>query len=215
MRTIPREVENYGHMKSIFCLSKLQIAVLIGTALGDGAIKKRGKFHRLHIKHGANQLFWAQYKRNVFSNISGMPVRVFNQKVGNKIYEFCEFVTLTHPEFSKYYQLFYPKGKKTITTQLINILQDPLSLAVWYMDDGCADNAGFCFNTQSFSLGEVEKLVKGLKLNFNLQTTTRKNKNGWIIYVPKVEVDHFLSLTFKHILPQFHYKTIPYSMRNL
>jgi hypothetical protein len=97
-----------------------------------------------------------------------MPVRVFSQKVRDKSYDFCEFVTLTHWDFSNYYDLFYPCGAKRITLKLAKELNNPLSLAVWFMDDGSADYAGVALNTQCFLKSEVELLRFILSDNFDI-----------------------------------------------
>src|SRR5579859_4562998 len=104
MRTIPRE--DCIDLKLAFKLNSIQKAVLIGTLLGDGGIRQKGKFARLHIKHSLKQLPLVEYKRNIFSNITTMEINVFKQKVGNIDYNFAEFVTLTHPLFLECYKLF-------------------------------------------------------------------------------------------------------------
>lgn len=194
-------------------MSETQKSVLLGTLLGDGALKKRGNFHRLHIKHSSNQIVLAQYKRDVFSNITSMKVRSFTQEVKGKNYGFCEFVTLTHQSFSDMYSYTYPEGKKLVTKKWLANITHPLSLAVWFMDDGSADFAGLAFNTQSFSLKEIELLRRMLKRTFNLETLFRKNKRGWIIYVPKHQVEKFSSLVKPYMLSEFYYKLTPYSFR--
>lgn len=214
MRTTPREVQDFSQIKASFSLSDTQKAVLLGTLLGDGSLKCRGKYHRLHVKHSKNQLGFVEYKRDIFSNITNMKVRIFSQLVGEKYYNFCEFVTLTHPEFSEFYRRVYPQGKKKITWELLKDFNNPLSLTVWFMDDGGADWARALFHTHSFSLKEVNLLRKSLRDSFNLKTTTRKNRGRWVVYVPKNQLGPFRSLVEKHILPEFNYKLVPYSLRS-
>lgn len=212
MRAIPREVRNFNSKKASFQLSDVQKAVLIGTLLGDGSLGKRGKFHRLHIKHSYNQFFFVEYKREIFSNIVNMKIRTFKQKVKEKEYKFAEFVTLTHPEFSRFYREFYKDGKKTISLNVSKQLT-PLSLAVWFMDDGCAEYAGLSFNTQCFSVEELQPLRKIILEAYNIETSVRKNKNGWIIYIPKRFISEFTEIVGKYILPKFRYKLTPYTLR--
>jgi hypothetical protein len=213
MRTIPREVQSFANIKASFNLSNTQKAVLIGTLLGDASLQKRGNYHRLHIKHSKKQLPLVKYKHTIFSNITNMPIRVFTQKVGIKIYDSCEFVTLTHSVFSKFHQIMYPDNKKRITLDILEQFTNPLGLAVLYMDDGSAEYAGLAFNTQCFTKTELALFQKHLKSHFDLKTTIRKNKKGWIVYIPKKEVAYFKQLVQPYILPEFKYKLIPYSMR--
>src|SRR3989338_3553721 len=160
MRTIPREV-NYD--KASFVLSEEQKSVLVGTLLGDGGIRFRGNNCRLHVKHALKQLSLVNFKRKIFENITSMDVSVFNQKVGEKEYSFAEFVTLTHPEFTTYYRMFYQSSKKIIPADIHKMLVSPLSFAVWFMDDGSADYAGATLQTHCFSKIEVEKLINVIK----------------------------------------------------
>ena len=239
MRTIPREVQDFAKIKNSFKLSEKQKYVLLGTLLGDGSLNRRGIYYRLHIKHSYKQISLVEHKREIFSNITNMLIRVFFQKVKDKDYKFCEFVTLTHPEFSKYRKLFYNsiqenpdligdklnadmssegchKGKnKVISQKLKQQLNNPLSLAMWFMDDGCAEYAGVSLNTQCFSLKEVKLLSYILKENFGLDSTIRKNKNGWIIYIPKNNLSKFTNIVKKYLLPDFLYKLEPYSTRSI
>lgn len=214
MRTTPREVQDFAKVKASFTLSEIQRSVLFGTLLGDGSLKRRGNYHRLHIKHSEKQISFVRYKYNIFSNITNMKINSFSQEVNGKQYRFSEFVTLTHPEFTKVYQKFYPKGKKRVNNKVVEDFSNPLGLAVWYMDDGSADYAGLSFNTQCFYKKDVDLLRILLKDRFNLSTTKRRNKNGWIIYIPKRDVSKFVNMIRPYVLPYFKYKLRPYSLRS-
>lgn len=211
MRTIPREV--CLNLKTRFKLNSNQKAVLIGTLLGDGGIRQKGRFARLHIKHSLKQLPLVAYKRNIFSNITTMEINVFKQKVGNTDYDFAEFVTLTHPLFLEYYRLFYPTKKKIVPKNIDQLLTNPLSLAIWIMDDGSAEYAGISIQTHSFTKYEVDLLRKILKKNFDIETRRRLNKGKWIIYFPKASLSSLRNLIDKYLLEEFKYKLIPYSER--
>ena len=211
MRTIPREV--CQKRKDAFSLSNKQKSVLVGTLLGDGGLRYRGLNSRLHIKHSFTQVEYVRYKHQVFSEITSMPVRIFAQIVGTKNYSFAEFVTLTHPIFTLYHGLFYPKGKKIIPNNIWELLTDPLSLAIWIMDDGSAEYAGLSLQTHSFSKREVSILIKVIKRNFGLLANMRLNRGRWIIYFPKHQMDNLRKVAEAFMLPQFLYKLIPYQTR--
>lgn len=211
MRTIPREV--CQKRKDAFSLSNKQKSVLVGTLLGDGGLRYRGLNCRLHIKHSFTQVEYVRYKHQIFTEITSMPVRKFGQKVGTKNYSFAEFVTLTHPSFTLYHDLFYPNGKKIIPSNIGEFLTDPLSLAIWIMDDGSAEYAGLSLQTHSFTKSEVSILIKVIKHNFGLDTTMRLNRGKWIIYFPKHQMDNLRKVVGAYMLPQFLYKLIPYQTR--
>jgi len=209
---IPREV-SLSEKKTSFQLSELQKAVLVGTLLGDANLRYRGKWCRLHIKHAASQLPLVCYKREVFEDITSMRVREFSQRVGIRDYTFAEFVTLTHPIFSLYYELFYKEGKKVIPHNIDDLLVDPRGLAVWLMDDGSAEYAGASLQTHGFSLADVIRLMKAIQGNFGIKVQKRRNKGKWIIYFPKSSMEKLKLTVQKYVLPEFRYKLLPYSLR--
>jgi len=200
MGTTPREV----------CLDEIQRSVLIGTLLGDGGLRYRGKNCRLHVKHAEWQLPLVQYKYSIFQNIVSMKVNRFEQEVNGKKYRFAEFVTRTNIELTKYYHVFYKNGKKGVPVNIGDLLTSPLSLAMWFMDDGSAEYAGVSFQTHSFAMREVRRLRSCLKESFGLEATLRKNKGRWILYLPKRSLPRFRDLIQDYVLDEFRYKLTPY-----
>lgn len=81
------------------------------------------------------------------------------------------------------------------------------------MDDGTAEYAGSSLQTHSFSKLDVEKLRRTLKLNFGLETTSRLNKGGWIIYFLKSTMPKLRKQIGLYVLEDFKYKLVPYSVR--
>ena len=212
LRATPREVCSLS-MNSFFSLTEIQKQVLVGTLLGDGGLRYKGNNCRLHIKHSYNQVKFVEYKRQIYSSITSMSLHVFSQKVHEKSYRFVEFVTRTHPELTEFYRLFYPDGKKRVPQNISTLLYDPLSLAVWFMDDGSAEYAGASLQTHSFTKQDVQLLMKTLKNNFNLDVSRRLNKGNWIVYFPKKSMPRLQRLILKHMLLQFRKKLWPYSVR--
>ncbi|MBI2587477.1 hypothetical protein HYW29_01555 [Candidatus Amesbacteria bacterium] len=194
-------------------LSKTQESVLIGTILGDGGLRFKGNECRLHVKHAAWQLPLVQYKHQIFGNFVSMKIREFSQNVFGKNYRFAEFVSKTYPEFTRFYKLFYKNGKKIVPANISKLLTDSLSLAVWFMDDGSAEYAGASLQTHCFSEIEVKRLQLCLERNFQLETTKRRNKGNWVIYIPKNSLERWKELVQNHILSLFDYKLKPYSVR--
>ncbi len=157
-------------IKAKFNLSSKQRFVLIGTLLGDGNLAKRGRYCRLFIKHSANQDKLIKWKYNIFKNIILMPLNYFIQEVNGKEYRFIQFVTLTHPAFDRYKEIFYRGSRKIIPGNIDKIFYHPLSLAVLLMDDGANDTFGVTLQTHSFKKNEVILLAKSIKKNFKRQS---------------------------------------------
>lgn len=196
----------HREIKKDFYLSKRQKEILIGTILGDGNLTKHGKYFRLFVKHSASQNSLAKWKRKEFDSITRMDLNFFEQQVKGKIYNFCQFVTLTHPEFDIYRKMFYKKKKKIIPMEINKILDGALSLAVWIMDDGARDNVGMTIQTHSFSSKEVKRLQKCFKNNFGILVNTRRNKGKDILYIPKDQVKNLYNIVKMYLLPEYKYK---------
>lgn len=92
-------------------------------------------------------------------------------------------------------------------------LTDPLSLAIWIMDDGSAEYVGLSLQAHCFTKSEVSLLIKVIKHNFSLLATMRLNRGKWIIYFPKNQMDNLRKVVEAFMLPQFLYKLIPYHTR--
>ncbi len=202
-RITPREVRSTPNV-----LTGRQQEVLVGTLLGDGCLAKHGRFHRLFVKHQLSQRRLAELKREVFGDFVTMPLHQFDQVLGGKRYPCVQFVTRTNAVFTEWHDLFYSGRRKTVPVGVLEMLT-PLSMAIWFMDDGGADYAGLTIQTHNFEAGEVEFLVVTLAERFELRTRTRANKGRRIIYIPADQVGSLRSLIQPHILPELRYKLVP------
>ena len=123
-------------------------------------------------------------------------------------------MTYGHKILGEFRELFY-KNRVKIIPKNIESLLTPLSLAVWYMDDGSIKSnrhKGMFLNTQSFSPLEVKKLQRILKKQFLTETITRKDKNGLQIYILGKSAENFIRLIRSYIIPSMEYK-IPKLLR--
>jgi hypothetical protein len=69
------------------------------------------------------------------------------------------------------------------------------------MDDGSKHSNGFHFNTDNYSLEEVQLLLKVLKENFDLNSSCHiKRKDQYTIYIKIDSMDKFRTL----VSPYFH-----------
>ena len=83
------------------------------------------------------------------------------------------FSTRALEELTDLRALFYRDKKKVVPRDIQNLISSPVSIAVWYMDDGNLDyrpksHYNFRISTDSFSLEENMVLVDMLKNNFNI-----------------------------------------------
>lgn len=194
-------------------LTKQQREIIIGNILGDGCLEFNGFLgSRLQIKQAErykDYVFWL-YER--FNNLcKSNPKR---KKDTGQWY----FSTRHLNELTDLYKLFYFKGKKRIPNNISDLLTSNLSLAVWYMDDGCLDyrpknHYAFILDTDSFSFRGVTQLRKVLSDNFGIKSTvqnsTCRGKNYPRLYMGRGGRDRFLQLVRFHILKCFPHKLPP------
>jgi hypothetical protein len=202
-RITPREVRSTPNV-----LTSRQQQILVGTLLGDGCLAKHGRFHRLHVKHQLAQRGLVELKREAFRDFVTMPLHEFDQRLGQRLYPCAQFATRTSPLFTEWHDQFYRGRQKVVPTEVAQC-QTPLSMAVWFMDDGGADYAGLNLQTHNFELREVERLVVTMAERFKIQPRTRANKGRWIIYIPASDVGSLRSRIGPHVLPELRYKLVP------
>ena len=121
-------------------------------------------------------------------------------------------------EFTRIRTLFYQNGIKMIPKSIKSLLHDPLSLAVWFMDDGTLDwrikdHYAFRLTTNCFSLDDNELLVSVLKKNFlvdaTVQTTLIRGKRYPRIHIGAKGRTRFDELVRPFILDCFRHKLPP------
>ena len=114
---------------------------------------------------------------------------------------------------------FYLNKKKRVPNNIKEWLNSPLSLAVWFMDDGCLDyrpkyHYSFKLSTNAFSIKENRLLIETLKNNFGIEATIQtplcRGKRYPEIYIGVSGRDRFLSLVRPYILKCFNHKIPPF-----
>jgi hypothetical protein len=183
-------------------------AIIIGTILGDAHLTKTSV--RLEITHSEKQkmyLFWKYTELQRF--VSAEPYRLenYDERYG-KTYIRWKFNTRIDKFFEELYKFFYVKERKIIPKEIYFLLTSPLTLAVWFMDDGGRRNDcyGMFFNTLSFTREENEILSSCLKRNFSLDSRIHWVQDGYRLYIPSKEAKYFCELIHPYIIPSMSYK---------
>ena len=154
------------------------------------------------MKHKAGHLPLVEFKREVFAGFVTMRLHRFDQRQGAKRHPCVQFATRTSPLFSEWHTRFYREVRKIVPRDIERDLS-PLSMAVWFMDDGAADHSGVSLQTHGFTLEEVELLVAGLRTRFDLAANARRNRGRWIIYVGSASLGRLREILAPHLLPVF------------
>jgi len=95
------------------------------------------------------------------------------------------------------------------------VLKNPLSLAIWYMDDGNLDNRykyhlNSSFATFCFSYKECNLLAEALKSNFGVEArvhkSTMRGKEYYRLYIVASSMKRFVKTIKNFIVPCMQYK---------
>lgn len=145
-------------------------------------------------------------------NIISRPPRIVSSRSSKsgKIYSRWHFSTLSLKCLNSYYHKFYQKAKKVVPNDINKLLISPLSLAIWYMDDGYRRNdcRALRISSDSFNYNEQIKLTSCLNSNFTINCKLHKKAGAWNIYIPVKSSDSFCTLVKPYIIPSMRYKLI-------
>lgn len=182
-------------------LTEEQKSILIGVLLGDGAMRK--KTHALlEINHSYKQKEYVDWLYQKFQTYIDTPPKM-RKSNGNRLA--YRFTTKSLPLLTKFYDSFFQERHKTIPD---NLILTPLSLAVWYMDDGSRCDTDIYLNSQQFTQEEQEKLVLLLFRQHKIQASLNKDKEYKRIRIKKESVQKFMGTIFPYIIPTMKYKLL-------
>lgn len=210
---IPREARRITYSTKIRELKSLpltehQKAVLIGSVLGDAYLEPNWSKtnYRLNIRQSITQKDYVQWKYGVFENLVLTPPQQYDQT------KCVWFRTISHSEITDLHQMLYRDGKKIIPQNIAELISNPVTLAVWFMDDGNLAMRrgkvyGYHLNTQSFTKEENERLAHTLETLYGIHCTVEKNKKYYRLAIwRETSRIMFVSLVEKYILSSMTYK---------
>ncbi|GAC1541285.1 MAG: intein-containing recombinase RecA [Acidimicrobiales bacterium] len=198
-------------------LSDFQWQVILGSLMGDGALSPTRSGHgaRFRFGHCEKQTSYAEWKASLFANLS------VSRSTNVKGAVFMDVQPLA--ELAELRQAVYTGGRKVFSYDYLKALT-PLSLALWYMDDG-----GFSSRAKGLRQRTVEgsgrseicvqamepttrqRLVEYLADTWDLrpQLTLRGARQMAVLAFPKDETAKFHALVAPFIHPSMEYKLLP------
>jgi hypothetical protein len=158
-------------------LTDRQRDILIGSMLGDGKLtkvadgskEKHSRFGELHCVKQADYLVWKSRELELF----GASLK---HDIKNNGFLACEFRTISHPIFTEMERKWYARDNENKYIKIENkrvkkvpkdLCLSPLSLSVWYLDDGWRpkhdrqvyiSTQGFSFDECDFLLSEIRRI---------------------------------------------------------
>ncbi len=191
-------------VNTVGSLTEFERSLIVGSLLGDGYMRiipgRADAF--LEINHSIKAHHYVDYKYNSLKRLceSAPKERTTN---GNRVA--YRFFTKQHQDLTGLYQKFYKSNKKIIPKDLI---LSPVTLAVWYMDDGskCREHDIY-LNTQQFSMNDQNILLYKLR-ELGIIARLNKDKQYYRIRILKESVDTFMKIISPYIVPSMKYKLV-------
>ncbi|MFZ4516636.1 MAG: recombinase RecA, partial [Acidimicrobiia bacterium] len=197
-------------------LSSFQWQVILGGLMGDGALSstRSGGGARFRIGHGQKQTAYCDWKASLFANIGTSRSENARGAVFHDLKPMAELAELR--------SAVYQNGKKVLSYDYLKALT-PLSLAIWYMDDGgfALRSKGLQARTEGGS-GRIEICVEAIEptsrqrlrdyladtwdIHANLQE--RGKRKQAVLQFPTAETAKFQALIAPFVHPSMEYKLL-------
>ena len=191
--------EQRAEGNTVGSLTGTQRSIIVGSLLGDGAMRCKANA-LLEINHGFRQKFYVDWKYQQLANLVTTPPKA---RKGNGARIAYRFTTRSLPELTPLFRRFYSDRRKVVPEDLE---LDPLSLAVWFMDDGCKSYQALYLNTQQFDFASQVRLIELLREQLNVKASLNRDKQYLRIRIAVISVPHFKAIITPHILNEFQYK---------
>lgn len=193
-------------------LSQEEISIILGGLLGDSCFKKNQ--NTINFRHSIKQKEYIYWKYNKLKNISGK----ITESIDCNGFEYITFNILTNKDknMEHFYNiikaLIYRRKEKGITRKYLNLLT-PLSLAIWWMDDGCLSihkgNRYGKLCTHCFTYEENLIIQKYLQTVWDIRVDIKLEKNKY--YFCRINVNNLkkiIKIIYLYVLevPDMVYK---------
>ncbi len=191
----------------------MQKDILVGLMLGDGSLEYNGyRGTRLQVKQSEEKKEYVFWLYGQFKHIVKTPPK--QRKDTHQWY----FGTRFCADLEEIRQVFYKGRTKVVPDNIAEWFSSPLTIAVWFMDDGRLDfrvtsHYAYHISTDSFTESEVRRLQDLLLEKFRIIAKTYRSLCRGKYY-PKLYIgsdgrDSFTRTVAPHILSCFEYKLPP------
>ena len=202
-------------LKQSLTLTRDQRALLVGSLLGDGTMR-RGEGARnanYKVEHGLAQksyVFWKYEWLKPF--VPKEPALSYRyDSVKGKYPKSWWFRTMRHPLLTEIYDLFYVgdgyrTGKK-IVPQTIEDELSPLALAAWILDDGSYSRGVIEISTYSFTIPDIERLQEARRNRYGIESRYHRDRDkGYRMYCNQSQTRLLIEAIAPYVIPSMAYK---------
>jgi hypothetical protein len=179
-------------------LSEVQRQIIVGTLLGDGAMRCKTNA-LLEINHSFHQRSYVDWKYRQLADLVGTPPKA-RKSNGTRIA--YRFVTRSLAELTPYFRLFYGTGRKRIPELELS----ELTMAVWFMDDGCRSRNAVYLNTQQYDETSQGRLLRLLREQWGIEGALNRDKSYFRIRLSVEGTRKLARLIEPYLLPELRYK---------
>jgi len=159
-----------------------------------------GHQSNLAFSHADGQLDYLYWKYDELSNLClSSPKAVQGGK--------HRFRTFHHSFFTSLRREMHPIKRKVVTDDILRNLS-PLSVAVWFMDDGTNLGQGsvFRFSTCCFDVPEHDLMIRFFRDRFDIRTRMAVYSGYRLLCIHKDDKGDFVDLIREHVPECMHYK---------
>jgi len=219
-RTSRHSNKKFAHLRKI-PFTTTHKNFIIGTLLGDGCIHQQRKntnnLYKYYLSHSKKQEEYFFWKFKQLQPYMSKYYEVETRLSSGKTYKQLKATSMGHPEFKKYYDMFYDDDGIKHVPKNIDIYLNDFVMAVWVMDDGSLTNRGKGTKGNSiricslnFSYDDHIRLKYAIKGCFDINTKIGAyNRNGKAYYYISFNKrnSHLLkNLIEPYVLPSMKYK---------
>lgn len=154
----------------------------------------------LQITHSIRQRRYVDWKYGLLKQYVLTPPKSYK---GNGKRVGYRFFTRSLEVFTECFIRFYIDGTKIIPKELE---LDPVSLAVWFMDDGSKSRRSCYLNTQQFSDEDQTCLITALNQGFGLRPRLDRDKQYKRMRFSVGDTRRLIRVIGPYVLPSMYYK---------
>ncbi len=184
----------FGQAARLIKPTDRQMEIILGAMMGDSSITSRENGAcRLRLMHGEAQKDYLEWKRNELKEFIAQKTatRSESNAWGTPTIGFV-YETVRHPIFQEIYPQFYVRyggvKRRTFNMNILNRLT-PLSILIWFLDDGCyslgqKSTHKLYLSTCRYTLSEVRMAKKWFWHKWRIES---------VIYYDKTHDVHYLN----------------------
>jgi AAA+ ATPase superfamily predicted ATPase len=203
-----------GSWRKKMGFTKKQREAVIGMLLGDAWIQKTGKRNaRLRLEHSIKQKEYIFWKYELLKNYMQSAPKLTKRynPIWKKTYHYYRCQSLSSPEFGKLHRIFYKESRKIIPEKIKKFLSSPLTLAIWYMDDGyyySRDKVCYIYLNKC-EKDELQIIEEAFEESCKLALKFLNKKGLPVIHFDSKEAKKLAQIVKPYIIPSMQYKLPP------